>query len=78
MLKRARIVGAAARLGETISGGVPGLIQRFALQPNKKRKVLRLRFPRGDERLVGEIVVKRFETLAQVMNLDPKIEAEPN
>jgi exopolyphosphatase/guanosine-5'-triphosphate,3'-diphosphate pyrophosphatase len=75
-VRRARIVGAAARLAETISGGVPGLIDRFTLQPGKKRDLLKLRYQRRDERLIGEIVVKRFEALARVMDLEPKIEPE--
>lgn len=71
---RARVVGAAVRLAEAISGGVPGLIDRFTLQPNKKRHVLRLRYRWQDERLVGEVVVKRFEALARAMDMQPKIE----
>lgn len=75
-IRRARIVGAAARLAETISGGVPGLIERFTLQPVKKRSLLKLRYRESDERLIGEVVVKRFEALARIMELDPKIERE--
>ena len=75
-VRRARTVGTAARLAETISGGVPGLIDRFTLQIAKKREVLKLRYQPRDERLVGEIVIKRFEALARVMDLEPKVEAD--
>jgi len=72
--QRARIIGLAARLGETISGGVPGMIERFALRPAHNRGVLRLRYRRRDERLIGEVVVKRFEALARAMELAPELE----
>lgn len=70
---RARAIGLAARLGETISAGVPGLIDRFALTVNARREVLKLSHHRDDERLIGEVVVKRFEALARAMDLAPEI-----
>jgi exopolyphosphatase/guanosine-5'-triphosphate,3'-diphosphate pyrophosphatase len=72
--RRARIVGLAARLGETISGGVPGMIERLALRPARGRGLLRLRYTRRDERLIGEVVVKRLEALARAMELAPELE----
>ena len=38
--------------------------------------MLKLRYQRPDERLIGEIVIKRFEALARVMDLEPKVEAD--
>jgi exopolyphosphatase/guanosine-5'-triphosphate,3'-diphosphate pyrophosphatase len=71
--KRARAVGLAARLGETISAGVPGLIDRFALKMHRRRGLLRLIHESRDKRLVGEVVVKRFEVLARALDLEPEI-----
>lgn len=71
--KRARAVGLTARLGETISAGVPGLIDRFALKVHQRRGLLKLSLDRRDERLIGEVVEKRFEALALAMGLEPEI-----
>jgi exopolyphosphatase/guanosine-5'-triphosphate,3'-diphosphate pyrophosphatase len=71
---RAQVIGLAARLGETISGGVPGLVDRFALKVDGERGILKLRYSRRDERLIGEVVVRRLETLARAMDLAPELE----
>lgn len=72
-LGRARIIGAAVRLGETLSGGVPGIIDRFSLRARKRRPRLRLRYRPEDRSQIGEAVVRRFERLAGLMDREPEL-----
>ena len=70
--RRARIVGLAARLGEALSGGVPGILRRFPLSLEAHPPTLRLRRAPGDEAMLGESVMRRFETLAAEMGCAPE------
>lgn len=70
---RARIIGSAVRLGETLCGGVPGVLERFSLKPSARRGSLRLRCRRGDRNMLGEVVMRRFEALAALMELAPEL-----
>lgn len=72
-IRRARIIGAAVRLGETLSGGVPGIIDRFSLRARKRKPGLRLRCRPADRTMVGEVVMRRFETLARLMGREPEL-----
>ena len=69
--RRARIVGLAARLGETLSGGVPGFLARFSLSLGEHPPTLRLRRAQQDRNMLGETVMRRFETLAAAMERAP-------
>ncbi len=70
---RARILGSAVRLGETLCGGVPGLLGRFSLKPSPRRGSLKLKCRRRDKNMLGEVVVRRFEALAALMGLEPEV-----
>ena len=63
--------GLAARLGETLSGGVPGFLARFALSLGEHPPTLRLRRAQQDRNMLGETVMRRFETLAAAMERAP-------
>ena len=73
-VQRARILGLAFRLGETISGGDPTTLDRFALLRRKDEGRLCLRHTAADRALLGEVVVKRLNGLATTMALRPAIE----
>ena len=64
---RARCVGMALRLGETLSGGVPGVVGRFPLALGACGKSLRLGHAPKDRNMLGDVVMRRFETLAAFM-----------
>ena len=70
---RARIMGSVVRLGETLCGGVPGVLGRFSLKPAPRRGSLNLRCRRCDRNMLGEVVVRRFEALASLMGLAPQV-----
>ena len=70
---RARILGAAVRLGETLCGGVPGVLGRFSLKPSPRRGAIKLKCRRQDRDMIGEAVVRRFEALAALMGLTPAL-----
>lgn len=72
-VRRARVTGLAIRLGATLSGGVPGVLCRFALRPAPRAGALRLECSAGDRNLLGEVVLRRFETLARLMGLAPEL-----
>ncbi len=72
-IRRARIIGAAVRLGGTLSGGVPGIIDRFSLRARKRKPGLRLRYGSADRAMVGEVVMRRFEVLAKLMGREPEL-----
>ena len=68
---RARVVGLAARLGETLSAGAPGILGRFPLALAERPPTLRLGRGPGDRRLVGEAAMRRFENLAAALGRAP-------
>lgn len=68
---RVRTIGAALRLGHTISGGAPGLLARTRLEKGETTLVLGL--PAGDPIYYPELFGKRFERLATELGLTPKI-----
>lgn len=70
---RARIMGSAVRLGETLCGGAPGVLGRFSLKPSLRRGALKLECRRSDQNMLGEVVVRRFEALAALMGLEPEV-----
>ena len=70
---RARIIGSAVRLGETLCGGVPGVLGRFSLKPSLRRGALKLECRRSDRNMLGEVVMRRFEALAALMGLEPEV-----
>ena len=72
VLHRARAVGLAARVGETICGGVPGVLHRFSLLKNGNR--LFLRCQKDDSSMIGYVVRARFQALARHLSLMPCIE----
>jgi exopolyphosphatase/guanosine-5'-triphosphate,3'-diphosphate pyrophosphatase len=73
-VQRARILGLALRLGETISGGDPATLDRFSLLRRDEDGRLCLHHAAADRALVGEVVVKRLSGLASAMALGPAIE----
>lgn len=73
LVGRARTIGAAVRLGETLSGGVPGIVNRFSLRARKRKPVLRLRYRPEDGSMVGEVVVRRLELLARLMGREAEL-----
>ena len=70
---RARILGSAVRLGETLCGGVAGVLERFSLKPAPRRSSLELKCRRSDQNMLGEVVMRRFEALAGLMGLAPQV-----
>ena len=70
--RRASVVGLAARLGETLSGGAPGLLARFPLSLGTRPPTLRLRGAPEDGAMLGETVMRRFEALAAEMGRAPE------
>lgn len=69
---RARIIGSAVRLGETLCGGVPGVLGRFSLKPAPRRSSLEVKCRHSDKNMLGEVVMRRFEALAALMELAPE------
>ena len=70
--KRARAVGLAMRLAYTFSGGVIALLQQARLERNGDRITLLL--PDHADILVGDVVARRFRTLARAMSCAAEIE----
>ena len=68
-LGRARAIGLAARVGETLSGGVPGALGAFSLDINEKEVILS--YSEKGSALVGHMVRERFTALAKHLNLKP-------
>ena len=66
-------MGSVVRLGETLCGGVPGVLGRFSLKPAPRRGSLNLRCRRCDRNMLGEVVVRRFEALASLMGLASQV-----
>lgn len=73
-MRRAEILGAALRLAYTLSGGVPALLDGTQLERRGRRLTLKLRQEAGV--FAGESVLRRLESLALVLGLDPAIEVD--
>jgi exopolyphosphatase/guanosine-5'-triphosphate,3'-diphosphate pyrophosphatase len=71
-VEKAQVVGLALRLAYQISGAVAGLLPHSTLKLKKKSLVLA--FDKSQGRLAGEIVEKRFQSLADALGLEPRIE----
>ncbi len=69
--RRAHIIGLAARLGDTVSSGVPGLVGRFPLVLSRRKLVLR--HQPEDRAMIGEAVMRRLEMLAAAMGRRPDV-----
>ncbi len=70
-LASARRVGLALRLGHTLSGGVPGLLDGSRLRLTAETLVLDAR---DSAELIGDVVERRLETLARAFERDCAIE----
>jgi exopolyphosphatase/guanosine-5'-triphosphate,3'-diphosphate pyrophosphatase len=68
---RARATGLAMRLGYTVSGGVISLLQQTAIRREGNELVLEL--PDHAEVLVGDVVQRRFSSLAAALNCTPMV-----
>ncbi|MBL4721419.1 MAG: hypothetical protein JKY20_09850 [Alphaproteobacteria bacterium] len=66
---RARAVGLAMRVGYTLSGGVISLLEQTSLQRDGDNLILRL--PDHADVLVGDVVQRRFKSLAKTLNCTP-------
>jgi exopolyphosphatase/guanosine-5'-triphosphate,3'-diphosphate pyrophosphatase len=71
-LRRAAVLGAAMRLAYTLCGGTPALLAGTRLARRNGRLLLRL--SEGTGVFAGDSVVRRMETLAAALNLDPTVE----
>ena len=65
-------MGLAARVGETLCGGVPGLLSRFTLAREDGRLVLR--HAAGEFRMIGHVVRSRLRALAKHLSLKDSVE----
>ena len=66
-LGRARAIGLAALVGETLSGCVPGALGGFSLDINQKEVILSC--SEKSAAFVGHVVTERFTALAKQLNL---------
>ncbi len=71
-LDRAKAVGLAARVGETLCGGVPGVLQRFSLTKTENKLILKHNME--DAPMIGHVVWARFRALALHMLLKPFVQ----
>ena len=71
-LDSAAALGAAMRLGCDLSGRSPALFAGVSLAADGGDLVLSFRA--GSARLIGETVEKRFNTLADLLGLTPRID----
>lgn len=69
---RARAIGLAMRLAYTFSGGVIALLQQARLERTGDRITLLL--PDHADILVGDVVERRFKTLARALSCEAEIE----
>lgn len=69
--QRAYVIGTAARLAHTLSGGAPDVLGKIALKKTARNLVLEPDIGATD--LIGEVVEKRFETLAGLIDRAPII-----
>lgn len=75
LLRRAWILGAAVRTAHLLSAGMPGVTPQTKLvyEKGNERSKLVLQLPSKLERLVGERIERRLQTLAQLIQCEPKI-----
>lgn len=73
-IRRAEVLGAALRLAYTLCGGVPALLDATLLERRGRRLVLRLH--QGAGVFAGESVLRRLESLALALGLDPLLEVD--
>jgi len=73
-IRRAEVLGAALRLAYTLCGGVPALLDATLLERRGRRLVLRLH--QGAGVFAGESVLRRLESLALALGLDPMLELD--
>lgn len=71
LVRRARTIGAALRLGHTISGGAPGLLQRTKL--SRQTEAVHLQVPGNDPIFAAAAFDRRLDRLAQEMGLTAAI-----
>jgi exopolyphosphatase/guanosine-5'-triphosphate,3'-diphosphate pyrophosphatase len=71
MLERAYRWGLAMRLGQRLSGGLAGSLERSRL--SRQDGILRLTLRPGDEALYGEAVARRLERLATALDCRPEV-----
>lgn len=69
---RARATGLAMRLGYTMSGGVISLLEQTALR--RENDVLVLELPKHADVLVGDVVQRRFKSLATSLGCTPRVD----
>ena len=74
IIAQARALGLAARVGETLSGGVPGILEKFSLTLDEKEVVLGC--AQGDSALMGHVVRERFKALAKHLKLKPRYDVK--
>jgi exopolyphosphatase/guanosine-5'-triphosphate,3'-diphosphate pyrophosphatase len=72
-LERAYRWGLAMRLGQRLSGGLAASLERSRL--SRKKDVLRLSLPKGEEALYGETVARRLERLAIALSCGYEMKA---
>ena len=70
-IRRVRTIGAALRLGHTMSGGVAGILSRTRL--TRGERVLMLGVPAGDPLFNSEAYTRRLDRLAQELDLTAQI-----
>ena len=70
-LERTRRIGLAMRLGYTLSGGVPEALAGASLRRRRRRITLVLS---ADALPIGEVVERRFKSLAKAFGCTPAIE----
>lgn len=71
-MEEARAIGLSIRLAYTLTGGITAMLHRIGLTRTEESLVLRV--PADLSFLVGEVVERRFSTLAKAMNLTPEID----
>jgi exopolyphosphatase/guanosine-5'-triphosphate,3'-diphosphate pyrophosphatase len=70
-LKRARVIGLALRLAQTLTGGAPGLLARTLLRRQGRSLILEL--PGEPDLFSSEAVERRFGRLAKAADAKPEI-----
>jgi exopolyphosphatase / guanosine-5'-triphosphate,3'-diphosphate pyrophosphatase len=74
-VQRARVLGAALRLGADLSGRSPALLARTRLSLTKEAVTLSAR-PEDAEVLLGDPARKRLQALAALLDREPRLRAE--
>jgi len=68
--KRARATGLAMRLGYTLSGGVISLLEQTQLRRDGDKLIFEI--PERVDVLVGDVVQRRFRSLAKLLECEPE------